>query len=97
MQRNFIPMSTVSTKCQSSIMLPFYWSNTNHVIRKKFDCLLSNASERWALLSPTGKSTEPRFCYSSNFIVCLHGDYQSKCNFVETPRKFTLAKKIRER
>ena len=26
------------------------------------------------------------------FLVCLHGDYESKYNFLETPRKFTIAK-----
>ena len=26
------------------------------------------------------------------FLVCLHGDYKSEYNFVETPHKFTVAK-----
>ena len=28
----------------------------------------------------------------NKFLVCLHGDYESKYNFVKTPRKFTIAK-----
>ena len=28
------------------------------------------------------------------FLVCLHGDYQSKYNFVATPRKFIISKLI---